>query len=517
MKHRCAAWRVAAALTTILAVATAQPEAFVTRDRDTLRLGQSPFFFLGTNAYYLLEQAARGDTQAVKDLFRTAVSLNMTVVRTWGFFDSPDSTNPAVIQYRPGTYNVRALQALDFVLLQARLHNMRLVIPLVNNWDDYGGMNQYVRWRSEMGVPSDRPHRRYSNADLSVVIQGPGGRSYRYALNQQFGHDDFYTDSIIGYWYQSYIVALVNRVNTLTGVRYRDDPYVFGWELANEPRSSDRSGVLVQRWVERTATFLKSVDPNHLVGTGEEGFDVRADAYSTPFYNNQVWLFDGTAGVSFRQNIVTAPIDFASCHLYPESWNLPYSAGATWIRDHARLGRAAGKPVLVGEFGARTQRAAVYESWLNAVLYDGAAGALVWQILEGTRADREGYGFRCPGEEVTCERLGSAGERFIAKSSGVTQPPPVQLALRQNYPNPFNGVTTIPYLLPVEAHVNISVFTTTGEHVVTVVDAIQGPGERKELLDGLMLASGAYFYRMRATIPGTGAVYRSTRKLILLR
>ncbi|HXG00664.1 MAG TPA: hypothetical protein VNL69_07750, partial [Bacteroidota bacterium] len=264
MMRRCAAWRVAAALTTILAAATAQPEAFVTRERDTLRLGQRPFFFLGTNAYYLLEQAARGDTQTVKDLFRTAASLNMTVVRTWGFFDSPDSTNPAVIQYRPGAYNERALQALDFVLLQARLHNIRLLIPLVNNWDDYGGMNQYVRWRSESGVPSDRPHRRYSNADLSVVIQGTGGRSYRYALNQHFGHDDFYTDSIIGYWYQSYIVALINRVNTLTGIRYRDDPYVFGWELANEPRSSDRSGVLVQRWVERTATFLKSVDPNHL-------------------------------------------------------------------------------------------------------------------------------------------------------------------------------------------------------------------------------------------------------------
>ncbi len=517
MSRRCAAWCVAAALHTIAAASSAQPETFVTRDRDTLRLGSHPFFFLGTNAYYLLEQAARGDTQTVKDLFRTAAGLNMTVVRTWGFFDAPDSLNPAVIQYRPGAYNERALQALDFVLLQARIHNIRLLIPLVNNWDDYGGMNQYVRWRSEVGFPSEQRASRYSTEDLTVLIHGSGGRSYRYALNEHFGHDDFYSDSIIGYWYQSYLRMLVNRLNTLTGIRYRDDPHVFGWELANEPRSSDRTGALVRRWVERTASFLKSVDPNHLVGTGEEGFDVRPSDYSTAFYNNQSWLFDGTAGVAFRENIVTATIDFGSCHLYPESWNLPYSAGTTWIRDHVRVARSAGKPLVLGEFGARTQRAAVYESWLNTTLYDGASGAVVWQILEGPRTDREGYGFRCPQEESTCEHLHRAGERFVAKSSGVMQPPPLQMALWQNYPNPFNGVTIIPYILPVETDVNISVFTTTGEHVVTVVDAVQGPGERKELLDGLMLASGAYFYQLKAAIPGTGIAYRRTRKLILLR
>lgn len=58
----------------------------------------------------------------------------MTVVRTWAFFDSNDSLNPAVIQLSPGAFNERALCALDFVLWQARQSGIRLILPLVNNW-----------------------------------------------------------------------------------------------------------------------------------------------------------------------------------------------------------------------------------------------------------------------------------------------------------------------------------------------------------------------------------------------
>ncbi|MBI4535665.1 MAG: hypothetical protein HY708_05255, partial [Ignavibacteriae bacterium] len=126
-----------------------QPQQFVVRSGDTLKIGDRPFYFLGTNAYYLLEEAARGDTATVRALFATAKNLGMTVARTWGFFDSPDSLNPAVIQFRPGAFNERALRALDFVIHEAAINNIRLLIPLVNSWDDYGGMNQYARWRAD--------------------------------------------------------------------------------------------------------------------------------------------------------------------------------------------------------------------------------------------------------------------------------------------------------------------------------------------------------------------------------
>ena len=45
------------------------------------------------------------------------------------------------------------------------------------------------------------------------------------------------------------------------------------WELMNEPRcAGDFSGSKLQHWIDRTAEFLKSVDPNHLVTVGTEGF-----------------------------------------------------------------------------------------------------------------------------------------------------------------------------------------------------------------------------------------------------
>ena len=34
---------------------------------------------------------------------------------------------------------------------------------------------------------------------------------------------------------------MLTRVNSITKVEYRHDPVIFGWELINEPRSSDDS------------------------------------------------------------------------------------------------------------------------------------------------------------------------------------------------------------------------------------------------------------------------------------
>lgn len=36
--------------------------------------------------------------------------------------------------------------------------------------------------------------------------------------------------------YKQHISTIVNRVNTITGVAYRDDPTIMGWDVLNEPR-----------------------------------------------------------------------------------------------------------------------------------------------------------------------------------------------------------------------------------------------------------------------------------------
>lgn len=54
------------------------------------------------------------------------------------------------------TVNVWLLQALDFVVAEARKHGVRLLLTLVNNLPEYGGKSRYVQWARDNGDDLDR-------------------------------------------------------------------------------------------------------------------------------------------------------------------------------------------------------------------------------------------------------------------------------------------------------------------------------------------------------------------------
>jgi mannan endo-1,4-beta-mannosidase len=472
-------------------------QEFVRREGNVLLSGTGRFLFTGANAYYLPIARAYGDSAAVDEVLDAARGLGMTVLRTWAFHDSPDSSDPGVFQYRPGVFNEEGLRALDEVVAGARRRGIRLLFPLVNNWDDYGGMNQYVRWRQEPGGPSAPLGSRYGDAEVSAVVAGGVGERYRVALSSTAGHDDFYTDPVIRGWFKGYLSMLLQRVNTVTGVAYRDEPAILGWELANEPRSSDPTGRVVAAWLEEMSAFAKSIDPNHLVGSGEEGGDVDPSSFPAAAREVPAWLLDGTTGVSFRRNSALANLDFASLHLYAETWSIPAAAGNSWIRDHQRLAEALGKPLVLGEIGAREGRAGALESWMTTALLGDAAGVLVWQLLDGRREDAEGYGIHCGGDP-SCDMLRAMASLFAEKAARGSLPPPAALRLLPCYPNPASGQTILVYELPWDARVILEVYDLRGALVRTVVDDRQNAGVRKELFSGSGVASGAYLYRVRA-------------------
>jgi hypothetical protein len=83
--------------------------------------------------------------------------------------------------------------------------------------------------------------------------------------------------------------------------------------------------------------------------------------------------------------------------------------------------------------------------------------------------------------------------------------------LQQNYPNPFNPSTTIKYELPRTSHVNLSVYDMLGREVARLADDREEAGVHEVEFDGSNLATGVYFYRLKA------GDFAQTRKLQLIR
>jgi parallel beta-helix repeat protein len=90
-------------------------------------------------------------------------------------------------------------------------------------------------------------------------------------------------------------------------------------------------------------------------------------------------------------------------------------------------------------------------------------------------------------------------------------PAPDQFVLGQNYPNPFNPLTTIKYGLPKDTKVQLLVYDVGGRLVAVVVDTLQARGYHEARFDGTNLASGVYFYTLKA---GT---FVDTKKFLLLK
>ena len=93
---------------------------------------------------------------------------------------------------------------------------------------------------------------------------------------------------------------------------------------------------------------------------------------------------------------------------------------------------------------------------------------------------------------------------------------PASFALAQNYPNPFNGNTVIHFALPVSGRIELAIYNIAGQRVATLAEGLHPAGRYSVHWEGVeeggrALASGIYFYRLRA------GPRVEVRKLLLLR
>jgi mannan endo-1,4-beta-mannosidase len=342
--------------------------------RPPVRLGGAPSTAVLLNAYYLQEEATRdlrrgrAESPALEETLAKAAALGAWGIRTSGFNDAPDKHGDSTLQLGRGVYDETSFRGLDLVLTRARHHGVKLVLTLGNFWDAYGGTRQYVAWA---GLPSPRE-----------------------------GDPRFFTHREVIDHFRLYVIHVLSRVNTFDGIRYGEHPAVLGWELLNEPRGTglDRQGLAMRAWVDEVASVVKAHAPGHLVGTGEEGFDVSREGYAGSFWGevSAGWLFEASA--SFRRNTASPFIDFGSAHFYPELWGIPSEAtaraGAHWISDHTGLASELGKPLFLGEFGLRNlgefpleERRAIYRGWLRCAWRTGTGGIAPWMFSYDDRPD----------------------------------------------------------------------------------------------------------------------------------
>ncbi|KAI0347615.1 glycoside hydrolase [Trametopsis cervina] len=322
---------------------TPVPTGFVGVSGQKFVLGGKTFTVIGENSYWvgLMGYSTANMNKAFADI----ASAGSTVVRTWGF---NEVTTPNGIYYQSWsgstpTINTGAtgLQNFDNVIAAAKANGLRLIVALTNNWSDYGGMDVYVK----------------------QILNSPN-------------HDLFYTNAQVIAAYKNYVKAFVSR--------YVNEPTILGWELANEPRCKGSTGTssgtctttTVTNWISDISAYIKSIDSNHLVAVGDEGF------FNQP--SNPSYPYQGSEGVDFNANLAVKTIDFGTFHLYPEGWGQsanPSSGvwGSQWISDHATSQKAANKPVIIEEFGVTSNQTGVYAAWYNTIVSSGLTGDLIWQ------------------------------------------------------------------------------------------------------------------------------------------
>ena len=90
-------------------------------------------------------------------------------------------------------------------------------------------------------------------------------------------------------------------------------------------------------------------------------------------------------------------------------------------------------------------------------------------------------------------------------------------SLFQNYPNPFNPGTTIRYTIPTQSTVSIKVYNSIGENIADLINSFHSAGSYEVSWYAGEVASGIYFYSIKA-IPTDGTEYfYSVKKMILLK
>ncbi len=293
---------------------------FITVQGDQLMDGREPFRFISFNIPNLLlveDNMAFGtqnpwrlpDAYEIEDALETVRQMGGRVARTYTISVRRRDDDPGTPKHvlGPGKFNEEAFRVMDQVLAIANRVGVRLIIPLVDNWKWMGGRPQYAAFRGK-------------------------------------NPDDFWSDPQLREDFKKTIAFVLTRVNTITGVPYREDRAILAWELGNELRGCPPD------WAEEMARTIKQLDPNHLLADG-----VQSSAIVS-------WALE------------SRNIDLLSTHHYEGD---PQKMVANILQAAAQA--RGKKPYYIGEFGF-ISTGGMEQVWDVVRSTPNIAGSLLWSL-----------------------------------------------------------------------------------------------------------------------------------------
>lgn len=253
--------------------AQAAPAAFqnfITRQGDKLMDGEKEFRFIGANMPGLIlpydytltlpERLHLPTPWEQEDAFKTLAQMGCRVVRLWNLpIRAPKEGPEMAWKYvqAPGKFNEESFKAVDSILALANRYGVRVIFDFTAGSGDYlGGAKTYAAWR---GKPRSA----------------------------------FYTDPQLKEDYKATVRYVIGRVNTITGVPYREDKAILAWQFGNEMMDA------TQPWLAEMAAYIKSLDANHLVAETRHRpgapleVDPNIDLYTRHLYANYAGVGDG--------------------------------------------------------------------------------------------------------------------------------------------------------------------------------------------------------------------------------
>jgi mannan endo-1,4-beta-mannosidase len=312
----------------------AQKSGIVTTRNGRFLLDQKEFHFIGVNywcAAILGMEKPPGDRMRLNNeldfLAKNGVSNLRVLVSSEGDSSYPYRVFPSH-QKKQGQFDDSFLEGLDYLLQQCEKRNLKTVLYFTNNWEWSGGFGQYLEWNG-FGMPP-----------MAKTPQSDWEKYCDYISR-------FYTCEPCTNQVNKLINKVVSRKNSLTGNLYKNDPAIFAWELANEPRPMrPTANEAYQKWVTTTSEWVKKLDPNHLLTIGCEG-DVAFGWDMKPY--------------ELAHSLPN--VDYLTIHIWPKNWKwFPDTAIAAnmkavleksqaFLDRHQEVANRLKKPLVLEEFG----------------------------------------------------------------------------------------------------------------------------------------------------------------------